>query len=595
MIRSIWKSMGIIAVLLLLGGLFPIGVLANRPADDLFFSVQPVNDSSDTKKNGFTFNSLPSLPLVCENTAIDKQIIVVYQAAIADNFQSLGLITSDVIAGKSVSDRVDVLAVRDGVDVDALINTISDRAGVLAAGRNKTIEPALLPNDPDILNGYAWQFSEIGCENTWNLVSNPNPVVVAVIDSGLDVNHPDLIGRTVPGYDYLTSSTQMTDVIGHGTWVSGCITATANNQIGIAGVAGLANVKIAPYRVGNDHFDLANICAAIIAAADRPDVRIINMSYRSYDYEATEAAAIGYAADRGKILVASAGNEGNDPNYSSFYAYPGSYDSVISVAATTSSHIRADFSQYNDRVDLCAPGKDVYSTSAGGGYDFVYGTSFSAPMVAGACGVLLAADPQLTADEVETLLKKTASDLGNTGYDPYYGYGLIQLDQALSGLDPVPPTSEVACVYQGHIQNIGWQDWKSNGEICGTSGQSLRMEGLRIKTDAEAYDLGIEYQSHIQNIGWQTNRYDGEISGTTGQSLRLEAIRVMLTGANAEQFDIYYRVHAQNIGWMDWAKNGENSGTAGFGYRLEAVEIKILDKGADPPGDTARPFVQKLY
>lgn len=75
----------------------------------------------------------------------------------------------------------------------------------------------------------------------------------------------------------------------------------------------------------------------------------------------------------------------------------------------------------------------------------------------------------------------------------------------------------------------------------------------------------------------------------------MEAIRVTLTGADAEQFDIYYRVHAQNVGWMGWAKNGDNSGTAGFGYRLEAVEIKILDKGEDPPGDTARPFVQKLY
>lgn len=149
----------------------------------------------------------------------------------------------------------------------------------------------------------------------------------------------------------------------------------------------------------------------------------------------------------------------------------------------------------------------------------------------------------------------------------------------------------IDCSYQTHVENIGWQGFKKNGEMSGTYGQSLRLEGIEIIT-SDPTNLGITYQTHVENIGWQGFRGNGDMSGTSGQSLRLEAIQIKLIGTKADQYDVYYRVHAQNVGWMDWASNGSSAGTAGFGYRLEGIEIRIVPKGDPAPGEIATPFME---
>ena len=155
------------------------------------------------------------------------------------------------------------------------------------------------------------------------------------------------------------------------------------------------------------------------------------------------------------------------------------------------------------------------------------------------------------------------------------------------------PDSVVNCSYQTHVQNIGWQGFKSNGALSGTTGQSLRLEGIEIKTDeSDLSKLGVTYQTHVQNIGWQGFVNNGEISGTTGQSLRLEGIQIKLTGTDADNYDIYYQVHAQNYGWLGWAKNGESAGTEGLSLRLEAIKIVVVTKGSSAPGSTDQPFVK---
>lgn len=156
-------------------------------------------------------------------------------------------------------------------------------------------------------------------------------------------------------------------------------------------------------------------------------------------------------------------------------------------------------------------------------------------------------------------------------------------------------TDAITCNYQTHVQNIGWQELKSNGAISGTSGEALRLEGIKINLDSQGYDLGVEYQTHVENIGWQGFKSNGEMSGTSDQSLRLEGIQIKLTGADADKFDIYYQVHAENYGWLGWAKNGESAGTAGFSYRLEAIKIVVVPKDDPAPGTTDCPFVKNIY
>lgn len=153
-------------------------------------------------------------------------------------------------------------------------------------------------------------------------------------------------------------------------------------------------------------------------------------------------------------------------------------------------------------------------------------------------------------------------------------------------------TSSPSISYQTHVQDYGWQSWKSNGEVSGTVGQSKRLEGINIKLSN--INGSIEYKTHVQDIGWQDWKSNGQMSGTSGQSKRLEAIQIKLSGEAANQYDVYYRVHAQDYGWLDWAKNGESAGTEGYSKRLEGIQIALVKKGENAPGSTSRPFIYKM-
>ncbi|MDO4473074.1 MAG: hypothetical protein Q4B75_00250 [Eubacteriales bacterium] len=144
--------------------------------------------------------------------------------------------------------------------------------------------------------------------------------------------------------------------------------------------------------------------------------------------------------------------------------------------------------------------------------------------------------------------------------------------------------------YSTHVQNYGWQTYRKDGQMSGTSGQSKRLEAIKIYLSGSNYSGGIEYCTHVQTYGWQSYKCDNAMSGTSGQSKRLEAIRIRLTGELAQHYDVYYRVHAQTFGWLGWAKNGESAGSQGYAKRLEGIEIMLVKKGNAAPGTTENAF-----
>ena len=160
--------------------------------------------------------------------------------------------------------------------------------------------------------------------------------------------------------------------------------------------------------------------------------------------------------------------------------------------------------------------------------------------------------------------------------------------EALAVEEPTLPTLQ----YRTHIQNIGWQDFVTNGGMSGTEGEAKRLESIEIDIESEL-DLGIKYATHVQDLGWLNYVSDGQPSGTTGKAKRLEAIKIELTGVNREEYDIYYRVHAETYGWLGWAKNGDPAGTEGQSKRLEAIEIVLVEKGKQAQGSTENPFLKK--
>jgi len=154
-------------------------------------------------------------------------------------------------------------------------------------------------------------------------------------------------------------------------------------------------------------------------------------------------------------------------------------------------------------------------------------------------------------------------------------------------------TKKAAVSYSTHVQNVGWQGLKYNGERSGTESRSLRVEAIKVNIN-NISNLGVKYSAHVQNIGWQSYAANGAIAGTTNQSKRVEAIKIELTGTAAANYDIYYRVHCQDYGWLGWAKNGNPAGTKGYSKRMEAIEICLVAKGAAAPGTTSNTYVEKL-
>ena len=180
---------------------------------------------------------------------------------------------------------------------------------------------------------------------------------------------------------------------------------------------------------------------------------------------------------------------------------------------------------------------------------------------------------------------QTVSYLAKNGSSPVVG------GQVTSNTNPsVAGEANVNIAYRTHVQSFGWQGWKYNGVMSGTSGKAKRLEGINIKLTNKPYSGSIVYTTHVQSIGWQGNENnvntwfrDGQMAGTSGRAKRLEAIRIALTGEMAEHYDVYYRVHAQTYGWLAWAKNGEAAGTAGLSKRLEGIQIVLVPKGGAAP------------
>lgn len=144
--------------------------------------------------------------------------------------------------------------------------------------------------------------------------------------------------------------------------------------------------------------------------------------------------------------------------------------------------------------------------------------------------------------------------------------------------------------YQAHLRNGGWQATKRNGETSGTTGQSSRVEAMRINVSNTPLPGAIEYSTHVQNIGWQGYVRNNDLAGTTGRALHVEAIRIRLTGQLNQFYDVYYRVHSANFGWLDWARNDQYAGTANLNFPMEAIQVMLVKKGAPAPGPTTTPY-----
>jgi thermitase len=294
---------------------------------------------------------------------------------------------------------------------------------------------AVSVDDAYVLDQWGW--SRVKADQAYDTGYHGEGVVVALLDTGVDVEHPDLAVNIIGGWNFVDDNDNVTDVDGHGTMVCGIVAAVANNGIGVAGVA--PNVTIMPLKVisesGGNLFDVS---LAIRYAADH-GATVIGMSLGGNSSRIPLAleAAINYAYQKGCVLVAAAGNDGSNELF-----YPAAYDHVIAVSAIDEGDNKASFSNYGDYIDFCAPGVNILTTWKGGTYAYGNGTSFAAPFVTGVVALMLSKYPSLSPENVTETLRVEAEDLGDIGWDQFYGWGLVNAYAAVS-MKPVPDVSSV--------------------------------------------------------------------------------------------------------------------------------------------------------
>ncbi|MBI3546568.1 MAG: S8 family serine peptidase [Gammaproteobacteria bacterium] len=401
--------------------------------------------------------------------------------------------------------HVYVLELSPNVKIETAVKDFANDPHVEYAQPNYIVRAQFTPNDPfwatsktwGQLSRDLWGLSYDNTERAWD-ISQGAGVTVAVVDSGVDYNHPDIAANLVSGWNFINNTDDTMDDFGHGTHIAGIIAATGNNNIGVIGVAPLARIMPIKFldQFGSGKFDAA--AAAIVYAAEH-GANVINNSWECDEQCPNNPViedAVRTAYSLGAVIVFSAGNASDDV----FYYSPQNMPQVILAAATTPHDKPNFFSNHGGDLDISAPGGgalmplffnpydpnavNILSLKAAGcnpaifcpaelivGGDYVRqaGTSMAAGYVSGLAALILAKNPEYTAEQVRQAIRITGKDIGSIGYDTATGYGRIRPVLALKTATPLAalitqPSSITATgiteiATRGITGGPGFKDW----------------------------------------------------------------------------------------------------------------------------------------
>lgn len=406
-----------------------------------------------------------------------------------------------------------VVKLPQSVSVPSAVNYFKTFGDVLNAEPNYIRQPFFTPNDPNWPQQYGPK--KIKADLAWDITTGSSAIIVAVLDTGVDLSHPDLQGKLVAGYDFSDGDNDPSDYQGHGTHVAGIVAAATNNSKGVAGTG--FNTRIMPIKV----FPNATISVVVNAmkyAADN-GAKVISMSYGGGGVSQAEEDGLNYAYNKGVLMVASAGNNGDTNKL-----YPAGYVNAIAVAASDQNDQRADFSTYGDWVDVAAPGVDILSTFMGGGYGNLSGTSMSCPMVSGMAALVWArAGVNTPVGQIRALIENNCDPVGN-----WVVKGRVNAFRAVSAAVPpqvynFPPTS--ISLYAGTYvsgdlssilasDNVRYQINTSDANLGPVAGATITSQITQPVGNLINLKLTIELNATggatnmIWLYNWQTGEYD---------------------------------------------------------------------------------------
>ncbi len=434
----------------------------------------------------------PAATAANDQTAITDTLVVGYEPgsrqAVEDAVQDTGADVTERL------DAIDVVIVEtpESTDTSEAASQLAKQPGVVYVEPEVVARVAGVPSDP--YYPMQWGLSRVGVPAAHDLTVGSAAVKVAVIDTGLDMAHPDRPKNidTANSKDFVDDDSNPQDGYGHGTHVAGVIASATGNDRGVASVA--PGVKLMVIKaLGDTGFGYgSDIALGIRWAADR-GAHVINLSLALEGDSTPVREACAYAVAKGCTLVAASGNDG-----SGVVAYPAAYPGVIAAGAVDKARVRASFSQYGTQLDLVAPGgsgdddavasDQILSLWPGGRYRWVGGTSAAAPHVAGAVALVRSVVPTWTAQMVEQTVLDTADDLGAAGRDTRYGDGLVRADKAVAA---------AANASDNDVPGIPARDRRLTGTLQATSDPhdvyALRMtKGDQLRLTIASAPAGVQ-------------------------------------------------------------------------------------------------------
>lgn len=329
---------------------------------------------------------------------------------------------------KNVIPKINVMVVEipETKTSQNFLQTLKNDKDVLFAEPDRKVELDDF-NDPMINDQYA--LKKVDAVSAWNINQGNSDTVIAIVDSGVDLDHPDLKDKMLSGYNAVSPGSLPKDDMRHGTHVAGIAAAIGNNAIGVSGLA--PKCKILPVKVlGNGSGSMATIADGLIWAADH-GADVVNMSLGTYTEDKTLGEAVKYALGKNVVCVATMGNDNMERR-----RYPAGFPGMIAIGSTDENDKKSSFSNYGDWITVSAPGSNILSTlptyMSPNGYGKMSGTSMAAPLVTGLVGLMRSQSKGLSPAEASKVLKESADDLGDTGFDKYFGAGRVNAGKALS-------------------------------------------------------------------------------------------------------------------------------------------------------------------
>ena len=526
------------------------------------------------------------------------------------------------------------------LDTILAVKALRRRADVTAADPNTFVHPLLIPNDP--VYGLQWHYPLVNLPLAWDLTTGSSSVIAAVIDTGILSQHPDLQGRLVAGYDFISSPAIARDGGGidsnpedpgdlaygssssfHGSHVAGTIGAGSNNGTGVAGVDW--NARIMPVRVlgvgGGTSYDvLQGVRFAARLANDSgtlPPQRadVMNLSLGGGGFSQTAQDVFTAARAAGVIVVAAAGNTGTGTPQ-----YPASYSGVVSVSAVDILKNLAPYSTFGSAVDVAAPGGDLSRDRNGDGYGdgvlstmgsdsvppiqyvfgFLNGTSMAAPHVAGIVGLMKAVASGMTPNEFDTLLAggTITEDRGAAGRDDLYGHGLIDARKAVvaaQSLKGPPPGTNPSLLANPQALNFGSSLTQLDVEARNGGGGTLSLMGVNNDSggwltvaplSVDGSGLGT-YRATVDRAGLPAGTHAAQITFTSSANTVIVQVLVSVGGAtNADAgFHFILLFDPETMEPLYQVETGATAGTYAFAFADVPVGEYLLVGGTDSDND----------